>query len=112
MARARPSWPGKPSANTCKERGEVATILERVQAPGPKKLLALDGGGIRGLITVEVLAELERMLRRKLGAGSDFVLADYFDYVAGTSTGAIIAAAIASGMSVDTIRQFYRENGK
>jgi hypothetical protein len=86
--------------------------MERVQAPGPKKLLALDGGGIRGLITVEVLAELERLLRNRLGAGSDFVLADYFDYVAGTSTGAIIAAAIASGMPVDTIRQFYRENGK
>jgi hypothetical protein len=90
----------------------VATILDRVQAPGPKKLLALDGGGIRGLIAVEVLAELERVLRNRLGAGDDFVLADYFDYVAGTSTGAIIAACIARGMSVATIRQFYRENGK
>jgi hypothetical protein len=92
--------------------GEVATILERVEAPGPKKLLALDGGGIRGLISVEVLAKLESVLRERLGAGSDFVLGDYFDYVAGTSTGAIIAACIARGMSVATIRQFYMDNGK
>ena len=54
---------------------------------GPRKLLALDGGGIRGTITLEILAELERSLEQRLGAGPGFVLADYFDYIAGTSTG-------------------------
>ena len=50
------------------------------------------------MITVEVLAEIERTLRKMYGRGDDFVLADYFDYIAGTSTGAIIAAGLALGI--------------
>lgn len=80
--------------------------------PDRKRLLALDGGGIRGLITVEVLAALEHTLRTELGRGPEFRLADYFDYVAGTSTGAIIAACVSLGMSVDQIRAFYLQNGE
>jgi len=76
-----------------------------------RKLLALDGGGIRGLITVEVLAEIEKHLQDRLGRDDTFVLADYFDYVGGTSTGAIIATCIALGMRVDRIRSFYEESG-
>lgn len=84
---------------------------ERVTSPGPKKLLALDGGGIRGVLSVEVLAAIERTLRLALNADDGFVLADYFDYVAGTSTGAIIAAGLAIGMSVDDIRTLYMRHG-
>jgi Patatin-like phospholipase len=80
--------------------------------PNKKRLLALDGGGIRGLITIEVLAALERTLREQLRRGPEFRLADYFDYVAGTSTGAIIAACVSLRMSVDEIRGFYLRNGK
>src|SRR4030065_309510 len=87
-------------------------LLARMQSPGPKKILALDGGGIRGMMTVEVLAEIESLLRQKLGRGDDFVLADYFDFVAGTSTGAIIAACISLGMKVSDIRTFYIESGE
>lgn len=83
----------------------------RMQSPGPKKILALDGGGIRGMMTVEVLAEIESLLRKKLGRGDDFVLADYFDFVSGTSTGAIIAACISLGMKVSDIRSFYISSG-
>ena len=83
-----------------------------IKASGPKKILCLDGGGIRGMITVEVLAEIEALLRTKLGKGPDFVLADYFDFVAGTSTGAIIAACISLGMNIADIRDFYRKSGK
>jgi patatin-like phospholipase/acyl hydrolase len=73
-------------------RGETMTALEkRITALGPKKILALDGGGIRGMLTVEVLAEIEELLRKALKRDANFVLADYFDYIAGTSTGAIIA---------------------
>lgn len=79
---------------------------------GPYKLLALDGGGIRGMITLEVLAEIEATLREALGADRNFVLADYFDYVAGTSTGGIIATAISFGMSVAEIQEFYRKSGE
>ena len=78
---------------------------------GPRKLLALDGGGIRGIITLEVLAKIESELQSKLGRGNDFVLSDYFDYVAGTSTGAIIATCLSLGMRIDESRQFYIDSG-
>lgn len=78
----------------------------------PKKLLALDGGGIRGMITVEVLAKIETLLRAELGRGKDFRLYEYFDYFAGTSTGAIIATCLSWGMSVDEIRKFYLQSGE
>ena len=87
-------------------------LVTRMQSPGPKKILSCDGGGILGLISVEILAKMEDDLRAKLGRGTEFVLADYFDFVCGTSTGAIIAACIAAGMSMARIRQFYVENGQ
>lgn len=90
----------------------TGTFRDKLEAKPPKRLLALDGGGIRGLMTIEVLAGIEDLLRERLGAGDDFVLADYFDYVAGTSTGAIIATCVSRGMSVPTIRDFYISNGE
>ena len=89
------------------------TLAERIQAPGPKKILALDGGGIRGMITVEILAAIEELLRQAQPQANrdSFILADYFDFVAGTSTGAILAACISMGMSVAKIRDFYVKSG-
>ena len=75
-----------------------------------RKLLACDGGGIRGIISIEILAQIEDELR-KSNEKPELVLADYFDYVAGTSTGAIIAALIALGYSTDKIRDFYAKSG-
>lgn len=86
-------------------------ILNRIQSTSPKKILACDGGGIRGLMSVEILAKIEAELRAASNK-PDLVLADYFDFVCGTSTGAIIATCIASGMAMDTIRQFYLNSGK
>jgi patatin-like phospholipase/acyl hydrolase len=80
--------------------------------PGPKKILALDGGGIRGILTLEILAKLENLLCEALGRDESFVLADYFDFISGTSTGAIIAAGLSLGMPVETLKNFYLENGK
>ena len=88
------------------------SVAEKINSTGPKKILALDGGGIRGILTVEVLAKIEHMLRHNLGRGNDFVLADYFDFFAGTSTGAIIAACLSWRMSIDRIRDFYLQNGR
>src|SRR5262245_1897874 len=88
------------------------SLLEKIKPNGPKKILALDGGGIRGILSVEILAKIEEMLREKTGGKKDFVLADYFDFIAGTSTGGIIAACLSWGMTVDKIRNFYLENGK
>jgi patatin-like phospholipase/acyl hydrolase len=86
-------------------------VLNHIHSPGPKKILACDGGGILGLMSVEILANIEADLRVARNE-PDLVLADYFDFVCGTSTGAIIAACISSGMSMDTIRQFYLDSGK
>ncbi len=88
------------------------SVHDKLNKSGPRKLLALDGGGIRGVISVEVLAELERHLQQALGRDDTFVLADYFDYVAGTSTGAIIATCLSVGMRVDRIRDFYVNSGQ
>ena len=87
------------------------SVTDKKAKQAPRKLLALDGGGIRGIITLEVLAKLESELRTKLGRGDDFVLADYFDYVAGTSTGAMIATCLSLGMSVSDVLEFYIESG-
>lgn len=80
---------------------------DRASVPGPKKLLALDGGGIRSVLTLEILAVMEDLLRHELGARDDFVLADYFDYIAGTNTGAIEAAGLARGMRVKELQDLY-----
>ena len=78
----------------------------------PHRLLALDGGGIRGLLTLQVLDALETRLRDRLSAGPGFRLCNFFDYIGGTSTGAIIAAGLARGMSTAELLTFYRAFGK
>ncbi|HHG2223889.1 patatin-like phospholipase family protein [Synechococcus sp. WH 5701] len=85
-------------------------ILARMTQEGPKKILACDGGGIRGLISVEILARLEHDLQQSLGQ-PDLLLGDYFDFICGTSTGGIIAACLSSGMSMSQVRDFYVNNG-
>ena len=78
----------------------------------PKALLALDGGGMRGAFTLGVLGVLESSLARATGRERDFVLADYFDFIGGTSTGAIIASGLALGWSVDELKEKYRLLGE
>lgn len=75
------------------------------------RLLALDGGGIRGIMTLEVLNRMEEMLAEATGRGTAFRLCHFFDYIAGTSTGAIIAAGLARGMSAGELLDFYQETG-
>ncbi|GJL63091.1 MAG: hypothetical protein NPIRA04_17450 [Nitrospirales bacterium] len=75
------------------------------------KILALDGGGIRGILTLEILASMESVLAKAKGTGSNFRLCHFFDYIGGTSTGAIIAAGLAKGMSVAELLTFYQETG-
>jgi uncharacterized protein len=89
----------------------MITLTERMAARGPKKILACDGGGIRGLMSVEILARLEADVRAAYGR-PEMVLADFFDFTCGTSTGAIIAACLSAGMSMDEIRAFYVGSGK
>jgi hypothetical protein len=86
-------------------------LAERYREEQPRKILALDGGGIRGTITLRVLERLEADLAGALEAGPDFRLCDFFDLIGGTSTGAIIATALARRMSVAEVAAFYREFG-
>jgi hypothetical protein len=88
----------------------AVSLVETIERVGRKKLLAIDGGGIRGVLALEVLQRIEDVLKAKCGR-ADFRLADYFDYVAGTSTGGIIAAGLSIGMSVKEILDFYQEAG-
>ena len=92
-----------PSANS-------GTFRDKLAPSSQKKMLALDGGGIRGVITLEVLHRIEQVVREKLG-DPQAVIADYFDYLAGTSTGAIIATCLSLGMSVEEVRHFYLASG-
>ena len=73
------------------------------------KLLSIDGGGVRGVVALEVLARIEQLLREETG-DPELVLGDWFDYVGGTSTGAIIAGGVALGLPVSRIQQLYRDN--
>jgi uncharacterized protein len=85
-------------------------LTDRLAAKGPRKLLAIDGGGIRGALSLMILDRIEKLLIEE-SKREDYRLADYFDYISGTSTGGIIAAGIAMGMSVTEILAFYVDNG-
>src|SRR5262249_40013532 len=78
----------------------------------PKRILALDGGGLRGILTLGILAKIESILIERHGEPDNFRLCHYFDLIAGTSTGAIIAAALALGMKVDEISKIYLDLGQ
>lgn len=102
MAEAGKLEPGTP-------RSIGARSERRVPQAWPKdrkfRILSLDGGGIRGIFPATVLAELER---RHLG---DRSIARHFDLIAGTSTGGILALALASGMTARELSTLYRERG-
>src|SRR6267143_488618 len=71
-------------------------------APKPYLILSLDGGGAKGFYTLGVLSEIEAVTKRPL--------CQCFDLVFGTSTGAIIAALLARGETVDTVRSLYEKH--
>jgi len=66
--------------------------------PQTRRILACDGGGIRGIITLRCLEALEA----RVGP-----LYQYFDMFAGTSTGAVIAGSLAAGIPIDKLIQTY-----
>jgi hypothetical protein len=73
--------------------------------PGPKRILALDGGGVRGAISVAFLERIETLLSDRLG--SKVRLGDWFDLVGGTSTGALNAGARSLGYRTEKVKEFY-----
>jgi patatin-like phospholipase/acyl hydrolase len=71
---------------------------------GPKRILALDGGGVRGVVSVAFLERIEDVLNARSGGHSRVRLCDYLGLIGGTSMGAIIATALTVGMRVAEIR--------
>lgn len=67
------------------------------------KILSLDGGGIRGLLSLILLERLEKEIPGWL---------DKIDLLAGTSTGGIIALGLAHGISLGELRSLYENKGK
>ena len=86
-------------------------LINRFKSPGPKRILSLDGGGIRGALTLGYLKKVEDILKKQHGNNPNFRLSDYFDLIEGTSTGSIIAGALCIGMSVDEIKNLYMDLG-
>lgn len=78
---------------------------------GPKRILALDGGGIRGVLSLRILNRMESIIRSRTGNKSA-TLSDYFDLIGGTSTGAIIAAGLAMGWDVKKLVRMYDKFGE
>lgn len=85
------------------------TLEQHLSDPAPKRILTLDGGGVRGILTLGFLARIESILRARHNNDHDFRLCHYFDLIGGTSTGAIIAAGLATGMSVGELQTLYRK---
>jgi len=94
-----PSMPEQPAKPSCRDR--------HLFGPGPKRILSLDGGGVRGAISIAFLERLEEVVGEIEGRPTR--LGDWFDLIGGTSTGAIIASGLALGFSAREIHKFYTE---
>lgn len=81
--------PTKPPSRTTLSLGE--TPLELSIHDG-QRILCLDGGGLKGLILIEVLIYIEKLTGKKI--------VELFDWIVGTSTGGIIALALVYGMKL------------
>jgi hypothetical protein len=100
-------------ARATRDCGNEIAAAEYGDAKWPKdmkRILALDGGGIRGVFSLEILLRIQTLLRQHYQA-PNMVLADHFDLFAGTSTGAIIATGLCWGMAVEEILDLYLKFG-
>ena len=68
-----------------------------------RRILSIDGGGVRGIIPAMVLAALERTTGKPAR--------DHFQFLAGTSTGAVIAGALAAGIPAERLVSLYERRG-
>ena len=71
----------------------------------PFRILSMDGGGIRGIFPAAVRAYLEQEHLQRNSIG------DYFDLIAGTSTGGLLALGLGAGLTASEILQMYLEEG-
>ena len=81
-----------------------------MQQQRPLRVLAIDGGGVRGLYTGVLLRDLSGLLRREAGQ-DEADIGRNFDLISGTSTGGILACALAAGVPADKIVDLYEQKG-
>lgn len=74
------------------------------------RVLSLDGGGIRGYLTAQILVEIEQYLNST--TNSQQPLGERFDFIVGTSTGGLIALGLAVGKTAEEILSFYKKFAK
>jgi len=89
----------------------MKSLQQHLQPGETKRILSLDGGGIRGALTLGYLKRMEDILKAKSDNPAAFRLCHYFDLIGGTSTGAIIATSLAIGLTVDEITRMYMSLG-
>lgn len=87
----------------CEHLERLALVRGRGSDGVSFRILALDGGGLKGAFTAAVLATWERQTRLRI--------VEHFDLIAGTSTGGILAIGLGLGLSAQTMLQFYKERG-
>ena len=75
------------------------------QSDLPFRILSLDGGGIKGIFPAGVLAAIEREFLKGKSIG------DYFDLIAGTSTGGILALGLGAGLTAGEMLRMYLDEG-
>jgi hypothetical protein len=71
--------------------------------PAIRRVLAIDGGGIKGACPIGFLAQVEATTHQRI--------VDHFDLIVGTSTGGIIALGLGLGLSAERLLSFYRDDG-
>lgn len=87
----------------CTQLTRLPLVHGRVSDGISFRILALDGGGIKGAFTASVLARLEKAIGEPVGR--------QFDLIAGTSTGGILAVGLGMGLTPLQMLEFYRERG-
>ncbi|MHB1157659.1 MAG: CBASS cGAMP-activated phospholipase [Phycisphaerales bacterium] len=87
----------------CHQIGRLPLVRGRGADGVSFRILALDGGGIKGTFTASVLATWEKLAGLKI--------VDHFDLIAGTSTGGILAIGLGLGLSASEMLAFYRQRG-
>lgn len=86
-------------------------IESKNQNQKPYRVLALDGGGMRGLYTARLLETLAQRFDKRFAGEIQPDVGAAFDLICGTSTGSILACALAAGIPMSTVRKLYMENG-
>ncbi len=74
------------------------------------RILSLDGGGVRGYLSIRILENIENYLDKK--EGNKKPIGERFDLIAGTSTGSIIASLLAKGLSAKEVSTIYESSMK